>query len=87
MAVDKFLSLGVLTFTTQLFPILVEYIPCNDHSHACTTDVPVEMEAILPKEYSYRMKTYKSKEPEPVVHQKLYLMKPYSAIFLVSRRS
>ena len=56
----------------------VENIPCNDQLHACATDVPSDMKAILPKVYSYRVKKYESKEPA--------LMQQYSAIFLVSRK-
>ena len=44
--------------------LLVEHIPCNDHLHACKTDVPSEMKAILPEGYSYRVKTYENKKPE-----------------------
>ena len=40
--------------------LLVENIPCN----ACKTDVPSEMNAILPDGYSYRVKTYENKKPE-----------------------
>ena len=43
---------------------MVEYIPCNDDLHACKTDAPSEMKAILPEGYSYRVKTYENKKPE-----------------------